>query len=168
MSNIAEQTNLLSLNAAIEAARAGTAGMGFGVVADEIRKLAEQSASALDDIGTIVRNTQDQTKRVVESAEASENILKSHNIALEHTLAVFKKISDSMVELANTVSDITGGVEDMNSYKDSTISAIQNISAVSQEIAAATEEVSASRRNSSVPLRSFPCMQNSLMTRPII
>lgn len=144
MSNIAEQTNLLSLNAAIEAARAGTAGMGFGVVADEIRKLAEQSASALDDIGTIVRNTQDQTKRVVESAEASENILKSHNIALEHTLAVFKKISDSMVELANTVSDITGGVEDMNSYKDSTISAIQNISAVSQEIAAATEEVSAS------------------------
>ena len=144
MSNIAEQTNLLSLNAAIEAARAGTAGMGFGVVADEIRKLAEQSASALDDIGTIVRNTQDQTKRVVESAEASENILKSHNIALEHTLAVFKKISDSMVELANTVSDITGGVEDMNSYKDSTISAIQNISAVSQEFAAATEEVSAS------------------------
>ncbi len=143
MSNIAEQTNLLSLNAAIEAARAGTAGMGFGVVADEIRKLAEQSASALDDIGTIVRNTQNQTTRVVESAEASENILKSHNIALENTLVVFKKISDSMVELANKVSEITEGVEDMDSYKDSTVSAIHNISAVSQEIAAATEEVSA-------------------------
>lgn len=144
ISSIAEQTNLLALNAAIEAARAGEAGKGFAVVSDEIRKLAEQSASATRDIATIVKNTQNQTARVVESAESSENILKSHNIAVENTLAVFKKISESMVELANKVSEITKGVEDMDKYKTETLASIYSISSVSQEIAAATEEVSAS------------------------
>ncbi len=143
ISGIAEQTNLLALNAAIEAARAGDAGLGFAVVADEIRKLAEQSASATREIAAIVKDTQNQTTRVVQSAEASENILKSHNIAVENTLAVFKKISDAMVELGNKVREITKGADVMDSYKDGALSAIHSISAVSEEIAAATQEVSA-------------------------
>ncbi|MGI6085486.1 MAG: methyl-accepting chemotaxis protein [Acetivibrionales bacterium] len=141
---IAEQTNLLSLNAAIEAARAGEAGKGFAVVADEVRKLAEQSTLAAGEIADIVDNTRKQTAQVVESAVSSENILKSHNIAVENTLAVFKKISDSMVNLAYKVNEITNGIEDMDSYKNGTISAINNISSVSDEIAAATQEVSSS------------------------
>lgn len=142
--NIAAQTNLLSLNAAIEAARAGDAGQGFAVVAEEIRKLASQSASATKNISDIIINTQSQTARVVERAKSSEDILRTHNIAVNNTLEVFKKIAGSMSELAQKVKDITNEVEEMNNHKNQAMKAIHNISAVSEEIAASTEEVSAS------------------------
>lgn len=142
--SIAAQTNLLSLNAAIEAARAGDAGLGFAVVAEEIRKLAEQSSSATREIANIIKNTQNQTEKVVERAKSSEDILKTQNKAVNSTSEVFKKISDSMVELAKKVNEINYVVKEMDNYKNKAIGAIHNISSVSQEIAAATEEVSAS------------------------
>ncbi|HHV98563.1 MAG TPA: methyl-accepting chemotaxis protein [Clostridiaceae bacterium] len=144
ISGIADQTNLLALNATIEAARAGEMGRGFAVVADEVRKLAEQTMSASREIAAIIKDIQDHTAETVKRAEDTDEIIKSQNYAVSNTIDVFKNITKSMDLLVEKVSEINAGVEEMMENKDLTITAIQNISAVSEQTAASSEEVTAS------------------------
>lgn len=144
ISSIADQTNLLALNASIEAARAGEHGRGFAVVADEIRKLAESSSHAANEIKGIVTNIQmDSSKTVEIMSELKESAVKQSG-AVSHVNNSFSIINTSINKITDKIETIGKHVNNINKDKDSIVHSIENISAVSQETAAASEEVSAS------------------------
>ncbi len=143
INDIASQTNLLSLNASIEAARAGDAGRGFAVVANEIRSLADQSVHAVKQIQNIVSEIKVKTKDTVDTAKQAENIVESQSEALGKTVEVFDSINDHVNNLANNLDHIANGIKKIEEAKTGTMDAIQSISAVSEQTAAASEEVSA-------------------------
>ncbi|MDF2589347.1 MAG: methyl-accepting chemotaxis sensory transducer [Anaerocolumna sp.] len=147
INEIASQTNLLSLNASIEAARAGDAGRGFAVVADEIRKLADQSVKAANEIQNIVTQIQNKTKGTAKSAKQAEEIVESQTDALNKTIHVFEDINKHVGNLVSNLDNISIGVKGIETAKEDTLDAIRNISAVAQQTAAASEEVSATANN---------------------
>ena len=141
INDIADETSLLSLNASIEAARAGYAGRGFAVVADSIRKLAEQSLNSVNEIKGIVGRIQKQTVDTVEVAKQAEVIVNSQEEALKNTIDVFKDIDKHVSGLADNLSEISNGIDDMDIAKRDTLSAIESISAVSEETASSVTAV---------------------------
>lgn len=142
INEIANQTNLLSLNASIEAARAGEYGRGFAVVAGEIRKLAEQSQAAVNDIMLTIRSIQEVTKTTVETAKKVEKELMLQGDAVRATTSSFTDINGSVERLMKYLDDITLNVHDIEEARVSTLGAIENISAVLEEVAASTNTVS--------------------------
>ena len=143
INEIAEQTNLLSLNASIEAARAGENGRGFSVVADEIRKLADQSMQAGNQIKGIVANIRKTTQQTTDSAQKTEEYIYKQADSLEETITVFGYINNCVDELVTGLQEMATSMKVIGEEKVGVEDSIRNISAVSEEAAAATEEVTA-------------------------
>lgn len=142
INSIAQQTNLLSLNASIEAARAGEMGRGFTVVAEEIGKLADQSVKAVKEIEGLIKEIQLQTKNAVNVANQADNIVAEQEIAVNNTEQSLKKLSINVEKLIDNVGMITENIMNIDTARAGTLSAIENISAVSQQTAAAAISVS--------------------------
>jgi len=144
ITTIADQTNLLALNASIEAARAGEHGRGFAVVAEEIRKLAEGSGNAAENIGSIVAQIQDESKNTVNIMSEVLERSELQESAVESVDAVFEDIHSSTEKITDIIDEVAKFIDGVNTDKEKIVTSIGTISAVSEESAAASEEVTAS------------------------
>lgn len=144
INQITSQTSLLSLNASIEAARAGAAGRGFAVVATEISGLASQTREATVKIEELIRNVSAQIGKVVGMIENMIGQVKKQNEAVGETARSFERISTNAEDIQNNSNGLTYAIEDLEEANRAISDSIQTISAISEEVASHTNTTYAS------------------------
>ncbi len=144
ITSISAETNLLSLNASIEAARAGDAGKGFAVVANEVRKLATQSSQAAGEIAQIISDIQDKITNAEKITDKVYVITKEQDEYVGCTENAFDKINTSIGNILHNILDLNTAVKDMDGYKNKITDSIYDVSSIAEESAAAAEEIAAS------------------------
>ncbi len=141
---VANQTSLLSLNASIEAARAGDLGKGFGVVAAEIQKLSVQANEAVEDIRSIADNLTKNSNETIERMEEVQIIIEHQKQTIQKTGEVFKDVRTGICESAHNMGTVIHQSEEMEEVRTEIVAAVQNSASLAQENAASIQEVMAS------------------------
>lgn len=175
ISGISDQTNLLALNAAIEAARAGEHGKGFAVVADEVRKLAEESRRSAEQITHLIHDIQSSTANAVESMDKCTTEVQTGLVLINDTGKSFEKIlhsaadvsrqsvevSAAVKQLSSSVEQVAIGIFDISMKTEESSSGSQTVAAGAEEQLASMEEITASAHSLAKMAEDLQAMVNT-------
>ncbi|WP_203362781.1 HAMP domain-containing methyl-accepting chemotaxis protein [Bacillus sp. REN10] len=146
--DISDQTNLLALNAAIEAARAGEHGKGFAVVADEVRKLAEEVSGSIGNIVEIVEGVQNESKDTVAALQHSHTQVTEGARKIKVTGETFKEINQSVLDMQTKIQNISNNLNVIFKQSENINYSLENVASTAEESSAGIEEISATIQQS--------------------
>ena len=164
---ISDQTNLLALNAAIEAARAGEHGRGFSVVAEEVRKLAEQSTTSSAQIEHIIHDIKINVVRAITSMDAEKEVVLNGSQIIDEAQKAFSRIVNSTQIVNRQIQEVSEFTKHISSSCEHIAKEITQVAAVSQETTAQTEEVASSSTQQMASMQEITSSITELSTAAI-
>ncbi|MBU2703079.1 methyl-accepting chemotaxis protein [Sporomusaceae bacterium BoRhaA] len=162
ISGIAGQTNLLALNAAIEAARAGEQGKGFAVVAEEVRKLAEQSQAATEQISSLIGGIQGETDKAVASMDAGTREVKRGAEVVNFAGQAFQEIVTLVAQVSEQVKENSAAINELATASEKIVKTVEKIDRLSKKAAGEAQTVSAATEEQSAAMEEIASSSQSL------